>query len=190
MRAFIAVELPKEVRAFLSALQSGLKSANADVKWVEPDNIHLTLRFLGEIDQRQAEVISGVLENIASARNSFKLRLSGLGAFPEISSPRVIWVGTEQAGQELKDIARNLEEELGKTGFPREEREFSPHITLGRLRSGKNRQALVKALESLLQQNQSACPEFTVDKITLFKSTLTAKGPVYETVKHLNLKTN
>jgi 2'-5' RNA ligase len=189
MRTFIAIELPGEIKDFLSQLQARLKTSAADVKWVEPENIHLTLKFLGEIDDKKLNAILQIIEGLGKGRDAFSLRLSSLGAFPKINSPRVIWVGVDKGDREAKEIARGLEESIAKIGIPKENRAFSSHITIGRMRSPLNREKLVQELLKLTENFGRENLEFPVTKITLFKSTLAPSGPIYEILKEANLKT-
>ena len=189
MRTFIAIELPKEIKDFLSRIQEQLKTSRAEVKWVEPKNIHLTLKFLGEIDNEKQNKITKIIEDVASAKKSFLLRLSSLGAFPKIDFPRVIWLGIDQGDKETKEIAKELEEKINKLGIPKEERPFSSHITIGRTRSSKNREKLVLALKTLGNNFGGKNLEFLVNKVVLFKSTLTPSGPIYEILREIDLKT-
>jgi len=189
MRTFIAIELPKNIKDSLSQLQAELKSSNADVKWVAPENIHLTLKFLGEIDDKKSEKIIQIIEEVAKGKNKFQVRISLLGAFPKIGSPRVIWVGIEAGDKETKEIAEELEEKIAKIGVPKEKRPFSSHITIGRLRSPLKREILIKYLKEKSGLGGKIL-EFSADKITLFKSTLTPKGPIYEILKETILKTS
>lgn len=189
MRTFIAIELPKEIKEALSRLQEQLKESGADVKWVEPENIHLTLKFLGERDEKKVKQISATLEETAVNHYTYSARISSLGSFPKIDSPRVIWVGIEKGDEETKKIAWELEEKIAKAGIPKEEREFSSHITIGRTRSPANKEKLVAALKNQSEKLITENLEFTVGKITLFESTLTPKGPVYTVLKVANLKT-
>ncbi len=189
MRTFIAIELPKEIKDALARLQEKLKSTGADVKWVEPDNIHLTLKFLGEIDEQKLDKIALILENIAKDKSSFHICISSIGAFPRNSSPRVIWVGIDKGDKETKEIAKQLEEKIQKIGIPKEDRSFSSHITIGRTRSALNLQKLVQELKTLENDLGIKGMEFDATKITLFKSTLTPKGPIYEVLKEADLKT-
>lgn len=188
MRAFIAIELPPEIKNSLAELQNQLKSSGADVKWVKPDNIHLTLKFLGEIDQSKLDKISKILEDISREKKSFPLRLASVGAFPKINYPRVIWAGIDAGDSETKEIAKELEAEIAKVGIPKEDRPFSSHITIGRTRTTLNQEKLVQILKILEHNLGNKKWEFMVTKITLFKSTLTPKGPIYEVLKetHLN----
>ncbi len=189
MRAFIAIALPDEIKLFLSRVQAGLKAAGADVKWVAPQNIHLTLKFLGEIDDARVEKCSLIMEEIASHTGCFSARLSEIGAFPGINSPRVIWIGIDKGNDEVKRLAGELETKTLAVGFSAEDRPFSSHITIGRTRSSSRRQELAKALSAANEGLFKETPEFRVKNITLFQSTLTPKGPVYEVLRNPDLKT-
>lgn len=188
MRTFIAIELPQEIKDYLAHLQNQLKVSGADVKWVEPQNIHLTLKFLGEIEDKKLDEITQILEDIAKTKNSFQMRIFSIGAFPKINFPRIIWVGIDKGDSQSKEIAKELEEKMKNLGIRREDRAFSSHITIGRVRSSLNREKLVKDLNNLLNIFGKETHEFLVSKITLFKSALTPKGPVYEVLKEANLK--
>lgn len=184
MRAFIAVEISEEARGAVARLQSELQSVGADVKWVEPENLHLTLKFLGEIGESQAEQLADQLKS-SLVLSPFAFTLEGTGAFPKLENPRIIWAGTGAGKEQLAGLAREVEEACGRCGFPPEERPFSPHLTIGRVRS-RNR------VESLAQRLGSA--EFKagsptrVEKAVLFQSTLTRSGPVYRPVREIPLK--
>jgi len=189
MRTFIAIELPKEIKEYLARVQNKLKASGADVKWVEPANIHLTLKFLGEIDENIKTKVIASLSEIAAGRDSFIVGLSSIGAFPGIRSPRVIWAGLSLGDEDVKEIAKKIESDLEKIGLAKEDREFSSHITLGRTRSAKNRSELARMLEDPPETQQGPL-EFYVSEITFFKSTLTPKGPVYEPLHKAILKIN
>ena len=187
MRTFIAIELPEQIRTILSNIQDELRQTQADVKWVKPENIHLTLKFLGDIEQILVKKIHSQLDEIAQRYTCFSLYLSGLGVFPKPQYPRVIWIGVTH-DQPVLEIAKDLEKEMIKIGLPAESRPFSTHITLGRVRSGLNRKALVEKLEFLNKNLTLPQPEFRVLGLTLFKSTLTPQGPIYETLFSCPLK--
>ncbi len=187
MRTFIAIELPAQIKDKLSELQALLKQSGADVKWVAPQNIHLTLKFLGEIDEEKSTKISGIIENIAQGLKQFQISLSSLGAFPKIEFPLVIWVSIDKGDREVKMLAKGLEERIEKLGVPKEERPFSSHITIGRVRSPLNKDKLVKALREAENYFGAKIIEFNVTKIKLFKSTLGPSGPVYETLKEISI---
>lgn len=176
MRTFIAVELDKEIKKALSKIQDELKTTRADVKWVEPENIHLTLKFLGEVEENKIPKISQILKDISSQAKPFTIALSGLGAFPGLKYPRVVWIGIAEGKAELSKLAELIEARLVQLKFPKEKKGFSAHFTLGRFRSGKNKDVLCQKLNTI------QVPELKqeIKSITLFKSTLTPKGSIYE----------
>ena len=190
MRSFIAIELPEELKETLRRIQEKLKSSGADVKWVEPKNIHLTLKFLGEINDEQLPKIICALQDIAGHSEGFLLRLSSLGAFPKISFPRIIWAGIDKGESETKILAKKLEDRLIKIGLSKVEHPFSSHITIGRTRSNLGRDKLVAGLNNLMNGFEGMPQELLVNKITLLKSTLTPQGPIYETLKEISLTTS
>lgn len=188
MRAFIAIELPREIKDLLARIQTQLKTAEADVKWAEPANIHLTLKFLGEIDEQKKESIIQIIKDTAEGKNSFSLRLSSAGAFPNTEYPRVLWIGIDEGSSETTKIAEELEEKLEKIGLPKDKKKFSCHITIGRVKSGNNRLKLAGKIKKISAELNEKSLEFKAEKITLFKSTLSSKGPTYEAIHETNLK--
>jgi RNA 2',3'-cyclic 3'-phosphodiesterase len=185
MRAFIAIELPNDIKDALAELQEKLKSSGADVRWVAAQNIHFTLKFLGEIDARQSAAIAEILEETGKNNAVF---LSCVGVFPKADFPRVIWTGIDSGEEESKKIAAELEQRLTAIGIPGEKRAFSSHITIGRARSLQNKDKLIQGLHNLAGYFETEKPQFPAEKITLFKSTLTPKGPIYEIQKEASLK--
>ncbi|MFH1398177.1 MAG: RNA 2',3'-cyclic phosphodiesterase [Candidatus Omnitrophota bacterium] len=177
MRTFIAIELPKEVKNYLSDIQKILAPAGDDVKWVKPDNIHLTLKFLGEVNLETLDQTIQSLEKIAANKTAFCFNLSTVGVFPKIESPKVVWIGINKGGSEIREIAKDL----GKA-------DLSPHITIGRVKSKKDLGKLVDILRVFALSPQRALQEFPVNKITVFKSTLLPEGPIYDILKEVNLK--
>ena len=134
-----------------------------------------------------AQILIKILEDIVRETKGFPLRISSLGAFPRISSPRVIWVGIDQGDTEVKTLAKTIEEKITKIGIAKEPRPFSSHITLGRTRSGARQEMLVKGLSELGGYFEKNTLEAQVTKITFFKSALTPHGPIYETLKEFPL---
>ncbi|MDD2752774.1 MAG: RNA 2',3'-cyclic phosphodiesterase [Candidatus Omnitrophica bacterium] len=189
MRTFVAIELPKEIKAEVSKLQDQLKKSGADVKWVTPENIHLTLKFLGDRDEKKVEQIKQILQEVAKENPAFEVSLDSLGTFPNANYPRVVWTGIAQGDTETKKIAQELEEKIAKIGIPKEDREFSSHITIGRVKSNLNREKLIQELSNAENYLAGKKLKFSVDAITLFKSTLTPQGPLYEILKTENLIT-
>ncbi len=188
MRTFIAIELPEEIKKRLKEIQAVLRKTGCDAKWVEPDNIHLTLKFLGEISEEQLPAVKAAVGQVAQENNSYRISVSGIGAFPRTTSPRVIWAGVNAGGNETGKIAQQLEESLFTLGFPREERPFSCHITLGRTRSSSGIHHLVKLMTDTSSPLLPESLEFQAAAITLFQSKLSPKGPTYEPLSVSRLK--
>jgi 2'-5' RNA ligase len=189
MRTFIAIELPENIKTTLSRLQDKLKQCGADVKWVEPHNIHLTLKFLGEIEDSKLEKINQIIKDTAENKLKFEITLAGLGVFPNINHPKIIWVGIKNGDNETKLIAEELEEKLQRLNIPKEERQFSGHITIGRIKSWLNKDKLIGGLSTLRDDLPKEKISFIADKITLFKSSLKPNGPIYEVLKEVTLDT-
>jgi 2'-5' RNA ligase len=189
MRTFIAIPLPQDIKTFLVKIQNQLKTSGADIKLAAPDNIHLTLKFLGEIDDEKIKQAIVILEEIAKDKKQFPARIASLGAFPEITSPRVIWVGIDRGDENSKLIAAELEERITALGIPKEKKGFSSHITIARARSSKGMDSLIRELNLCADKFRQEKAEFKVDQIVLYKSTLTPKGPIYQALKAVNLKT-
>lgn len=197
MRTFIAIELSDEIRSSLAQIQSHLKYSGADVKWVEKDNIHLTLKFLGEIDEKKLAQVKKILDEIGKSIKPFEITIKDIGAFPKIDYPRVIWVGLDKGAIESKILAERIDEELSKIGFTKETRPFAAHLTVGRVRSSKNKEALKEKIENsllptppgLLLANAGAGNSQLISSIALFQSTLTPKGSIYTKLHEANLIT-
>ncbi|NQT23144.1 MAG: RNA 2',3'-cyclic phosphodiesterase [Candidatus Omnitrophica bacterium] len=184
MRLFIAIELPDEIKKNISSLQQELKKANADVKWVDPLNVHFTLKFLGDVPESKIPDLKSVLDRTAQSYSKFKSNLFKLGAFPKLDYPRVIWLGLADNCSVIEEMASKIGEGCEALGFSREKRSFSAHLTLGRVRSGKNKELLKKILISTEVTPQS----FVIDKVTLFQSKLTPKGSIYTALYSAGLK--
>src|SRR3989338_2916141 len=120
MRAFIAIELSNEIRGSLAQIESHLKYSGADVKWAEKDNIHLTLKFLGEVSEEKCEEVKAALDSVVKEMEPFELSLKDIGAFPKIDYPRVIWVGLDEGAAESTELANKIYEALSKLGFQKE----------------------------------------------------------------------
>ncbi len=176
IRAFIAVEINEKNILQLSELISNLKSSGADVKWVGPNAMHFTLKFLGNIDTALVKKIGSALNNISKRIPAFSIHLSGISAFPNLNRPRVIWVGVDRGSDLLCYIQKELEESLEGLGFKKEERSFKSHLTLGRMRSFKNFENLKPLLKEIEFQGEV---DSEINEIILFQSQLTPQGPIY-----------
>jgi 2'-5' RNA ligase len=181
VRAFLALEVSREVKRKIRELQDEIDGSGADVKLVGEENMHVTLKFLGDIDETTVGKVAKVMRAVRS--EAFLLEVTGAGAFPTARMPRVLWVGAGSGGDNVSNIAKQLEAELTKIGFPME-REFTPHITVGRVRSARNTAALV----DILQRNRNASYGSTaVDRIVFKKSVLTPSGPIYSDIGDVRL---
>jgi len=187
IRAFIAIELTGQAHGELAFLQSELRKSGADVKWVEPSNIHLTLRFLGDLEPEKAEELKKILSGVAAGSKPFELTIKDVGAFPDLASPRVIWAGVGLGAAESARIAEAIETKLQALGIPKEERRFHPHLTLGRVRSRKNCEKLCGMIEAIKFEAGS---KIRVDHLTLFRSQLTPQGSVYTPLFKANIATS
>jgi len=176
IRAFIAIELNPQIRDELSLVQSQLKTADADVKWVKPESIHLTLKFLGNISNQKVGEVKNLLDLVSPDHGSFELSLFKIGCFPKLEYPRVIWVGIDKGCSESESLAKAIEEESAKIGFAKESRPYAAHLTLGRVRSAKGKGALVSKIKTLDFKPSAVS---AIDRLTLFQSTLSPKGSIY-----------
>ncbi len=176
IRAFIALELPPSVISLLDKLQENFKSLGLRAKWVRPENIHLTLKFLGNIDSGDIDKIGGAMTGAVKDFDPLTLAARGVGVFPGIRRPRVIWVGLGGQIQLLFDVQRRLEDNLAAIGFPKEKRPFKGHLTLGRFRQAVN----TNTIHRIIQEHANlSSEEFTANRIILFQSELKPAGPVY-----------
>lgn len=189
IRAFVAIELPDTVKAALSQLQRRLKQAEPSaVKWVAPDSVHLTLKFLGNIPADTVATISDAISGATRGTAAFRLELARPGVFPNSRSPRVVWVGLGGETGTLAVLQQDIERALVPLGFPAEGRGFSPHLTLGRVRdtaSPAERRQLGEFVASL---TLSAAPAFKADSVSLMRSTLLREGAVYSRLASFELR--
>ena len=176
MRLFIATPISLEVEKELARIISELKNIGGPVNWVAPANIHLTLKFLGEINERLIPQIKYILNQVSSKHPSISSGLNGLGAFPDYRRPRVFWVGLERGAEELSKIANEIDHSAHILGCEKENRPFKAHLTLGRV---KFPQGLEKLCESV-KEFKVEPKQLIFDRIVLFKSTLTPRGSIYE----------
>jgi 2'-5' RNA ligase len=185
MRTFIAIDLDTEIKNNISSLIRNLDTGEKNVRWVKAQAMHLTLKFLGEISEDKLTKVKSVMASIAQDYPSFRLSLKGTGRFPPgARHPRVIWIGIEM-NELLEKIHTRLDYELQKIHFPRENRKFHPHLTLGRIKSSHN---LGPILEKLEQNKETDFGDMTVNKIILFKSTLKPGGAEYTNLSEFSLK--
>ena len=175
MRLFVALNLPPEVRERLAAVQDRLRRAQADVSWVRAENIHGTLKFLGETEEKRLERIRPALAEVSKGSAPFLMEVSGIGSFGG-RIPRVVWVGVEDGAEPLTRLAQQIEAALGRVGFAKERRGFTAHLTLGRIRSPRNMQELLTTLKEFHAEEFGT---FTATQFELMQSELRPSGSVY-----------
>ena len=180
-RGFIAID----IGAFPKLMELGNEITNtgANIKLVEPENIHITLKFLGDTEEIKLDEIENIIKNAVNNISPFKIQLHGTGIFPNTSYIKVIWIGIKQ-GEQIGIIADKIDEQLTKLAFEREKRRFSPHLTIARVKTAKNKEKLTQIVEKYRDI------EFTnikVENIRLKKSELTPKGPIYTTLREIKI---
>jgi 2'-5' RNA ligase len=176
MRAFLGVDLPEAVRERIAALQRELATSAADVKWVAPARLHVTLKFLDEISDAQRQAIEERVGPLAGREEAFRLGLERIGAFPSLNAPRVIWIGLAEGTERVAHLAQWIEQEVAALQVRKDERPFAAHLTIGRVRSARHRAALVQRLREASWQPPAAWP---VTSLTLYHSVLSSSGPRY-----------
>jgi len=181
IRSFIAFDINNELMLKrLSEVQGTLLNTGADLKLVEPQNIHVTMRFLGDITPHMVDLIHEEMKKISFA--PFDIELRGLGAFPSLRYARVVWAGIHKGAEELRNIFNQLEPRLRRLGFKPDSKGFSPHITIARVKTGRHKAELIRCVEDMVDY------EFGIikaDSLKLKKSVLTPKGPIYSTLREV-----
>jgi 2'-5' RNA ligase len=176
VRTFIGVDPGKAVRERMVALQTTLARTGSQVKWVEPDNLHVTLLFLGEVDDRRLPEVCRLVGECTQSHSAFDMTVEGVGCFPNLRRPRILWVGVGKGEPGLSALHDDLEVPLLELGYRREERRYTPHITLGRVRSEHSTDRLSAELRQLASWQAG---EHFVREVQVMGSELTPKGPVY-----------
>jgi 2'-5' RNA ligase len=188
MRCFIAIDIDEAIRKALARLQDELRGKadikKSDAKWVDPENIHLTLKFLGEIKDEQVVDICNIAKDVASRHESFELNIESVGHFGG-KSARVLWVGTGQNIDKLLKLQQDLEQQLDLAGWPKETRKFSGHLTLCRIR---NARAGVKLAQLAQQYKDFKLGTMPADSVSVYQSQLMPQGPVYTVLGKCELK--
>lgn len=185
MRTFVAVELAPELRIEIERLRDRLRKVGANVKWVASQNTHLTLKFIGDIPDNSVEQAIEIVSKACAGASPFEFRIAGAGRFPPHSGRlAVIWAGVDDPGDNLKNLHTQLDEAMAAIGVDREDKPFSGHITLGRLRKPDKVKELIAAIDSL---HNAAIGTQSVKQLVLFKSDLTPLGPVYTPLAEIPL---
>lgn len=182
-RTFICLDLPEGLRIQAETLQRKLAGLGDRIRWVNPRNLHLTLRFLGEISRVQVETVCLAVRCAASQVDAFPIHLSGTGCFPSPRRPKAFWIGVSDASNLIR-LFETIDQELVSAGFPREVRPFSPHLTLGRVRVDRSIPRLGEALGTV----EFDAPPFLVGEVVVMKSDLSRSGAVYTPIARLSLR--
>jgi len=176
MRVFIAVDIPDKIRKTLGDVQRELRPLTSSARWVAPESIHITLKFVGEIPEKRLDDIDTALAGLSW--KPFTITVRGVGFFPGMRSPRVFWAGME--APTMEGLAEQLDTLMERSGFEKEKRAFRPHLTLARAKDTRIDSSLVSAAA---KYEEHAFGSFSVDRVFLFKSTLKPSGAVYEKLK-------
>ena len=175
IRTFICIELPESIKQKMELLENQLRGVDAQVSWVRPSNVHLTLKFLGGVPQHKIDRVTEALKRASRDTAPFEVQIAGAGCFPSSRSPRVLWVGLAEVPDPLATLYKNLEEELAALGFEREKRRFSPHLTIGRLRSPRNGAELAQKLIAIGFEPE----RFAAREVIVMRSQLKPTGSIY-----------
>lgn len=184
IRTFIAVKLPEIVLAAIDSVQERLAAHGFNVRWVTTGNIHLTLKFLGEVDEDEVEDIAAALTEAVNGFAPLRLAAAGVGVFPSVKRARVIWVGLSGQLPELAALQRSIEDRLATIGYPPEKRPFSGHLTLGRVKGLIAASRLTTAMGAFRDFTSET---FEVDRVVLFKSDLRPTGAMYTELRQVTL---
>jgi len=180
MRAFLAIDIPEEIRKRLATTQDELRQFSSAAKWVSPESIHLTLKFMGEIPEQRRDDIDQAMAGLKW--KPFSVAVRGVGFFPGLASPRVLWAGLESSV--VAGLAKEIDSRLEREGFEREERDFRAHLTLARTKGNRLERSLVKAAERF---EQTEFGTFVANCVYLYQSTLKPGGSLYTKLKEYPL---
>ncbi len=189
LRTFIAIDLSPELRANLGDLQDRLRGelGRGSVRWVQPQGIHLTLKFLGDTRREQLDEIQRALARAAATVEPFTVSAGGAGCFPNARQPRVVWVGLEETSGALLRLRNAVESEVSPLGFPTEKRPFQPHLTLGRVQRGASSADVRRVGQVVAATTTGALGEMAVSAVSFIKSDLRPTGAVYTTLSEAGL---
>ncbi len=193
LRSFIAIELEKSVKGSLGRLARNLQDMGLDdrsIKWVRPESMHLTLKFLGDVEDRLVLELSNKLSEMAGQFDPFDIEVAGLGCFPLGGAARVLWCGITQGAEDLQALAEAIDIGANELGFALEGKRFSPHLTLARIKNARTGHEIREFLEKQNGANDAAYSQMgrqSVTGIALIHSDLTRSGPVYTPMHHATL---
>ena len=186
IRCFAAIEIPSTIRDKLAQIQDIFRNHIRHASWVNPKNFHLTLKFLGEVERTQLDTVEAAIRRAAMNHSPFSMRVGGIGAFPSLKRPRVVWCGVKVGATEISELTQDINLELDRCGYPRDERAANPHLTLARI---KERMDLRPFTGTLHQYERIDGASMTVHEISLVRSQLQMTGAVYTRLRSCRLNT-
>ncbi|MBR9682737.1 MAG: RNA 2',3'-cyclic phosphodiesterase [Candidatus Aenigmarchaeota archaeon] len=177
MRTFIAIDIPEELKPEIISIQYEIEGS--DIKFVEPENLHFNIKFLGDTTEDQIPKLTAILDEISNKFEAFDIEINGMGAFPSNTHIKVLWLGVKDGSNELLGLAEAIDSKTKEMGFREEERTFKAHLTLGRIKSKNGN----KSLSEMIENNKDvSVGKFKANSIKLIKSELTPQGPQYTVV--------
>jgi RNA 2',3'-cyclic 3'-phosphodiesterase len=185
MRSFIAIEIPDKIKMEMVKVQEQLRLSKVDASWPRPEGVHLTLKFLGEMPETRIPEVMNGLRTAAEGIGPFQLEVKGVGTFPNPKNARVVWIGLGGDVEKLVKLQLAVEDAMARINMAREERKFTPHLTLGRIKFIRSRDKWLKALDEC---KDISLPGFDVTGISLMKSELKPSGAVYTEMGRVELK--
>ncbi len=192
-RSFIAIPVPGEVQQAIVNLQKKLRRMLSQVRWTKPDGMHLTLKFLGDVEDQRLNQIEKALNEVTSCQQAFQLHVKGIGCFPPHGAPRVIWVGLQDETGNLTRLQVAVEEAMERLSFSRERRGYTPHLTLGRIgdlknAGGRDASALPDQMRDvLIAEHSTVLGKYEANEVRLVKSLLTPQGAIYTNLATMRL---
>ncbi len=184
IRTFIAIDVPEKIKEQIFEVEKELiKSCNEGVKWEEKEKFHITLKFLGDVNENAIDSIYDVLSENLTGFGKFSVIYKGVGCFPDLKRPRVIWIGCEDPSGKLFELQKIVEEKMSELGFEKEDKEYHPHVTLGRVKNPRNISNLIKKIESINFESEAG----EVTEVLIMKSDLKPSGSVYTVLRKIKL---
>lgn len=183
MRCFLGSKLDESLVDDVKEVKDAFRETNADIKFVKDENLHFTVKFLGEMEKDRIEKIDRI-EEVLRNYNPFRIELRGVGVFPSKGYIKVIWIGVGEGEEKFKGMLEGIDKVLSRQGFEEEKNEIVPHLTIGRVKSGKNKDRIISKVKELKER---VIGKMNLKKITLFKSDLTPEGPIYKKLKDYEL---
>lgn len=183
MRCFVAIEIPGTVRESIRGTIESIRHTARGIKWVPVENIHITLKFLGEVSEEIAREIGKRLSPLSASHGAFTITIRGTGVFPSFKRPSVLWIGVDKS-EEMEKLYQAIEGSLSELGFPREDRKFSPHLTFGRVRDTRDIEYTLKELNTF---RETVFGTIKVEEVLLMKSVLKPTGAEYSRISVFGL---